>query len=281
MRFVFTVTPGRSGQASLTELVARCCAGVEAAFEEPQVQTILPGALGAVERRLRRRFVETHELLGRGDVLRAFAAGDSAALELHARRRHRWMLRRATGKSVFFDISKYFIRGMHYQLAALAGRPSIVFLVRDPVLNMRSFLNRGKDFRLDNNSPADRANVLRMPADMDPPSLYLWAWTEGYLRGLRLVAERGLDAPVVIRTPDLGDARVMAVHLAALGLPCARVQTRPAINTNRSQGHAATAATRADIEAFERWRDAVPPALWDELAFMRGYDPRASLEPQR
>ena len=281
MRFVFTVTPGRSGQASLAELVSRCCAGVDAAFEEPQVRPVLPGALGAVERHLRRRFLETHELLGRGDVLRAFAAGDEAALERHARRRHGWMLRRAAGKDVFFDVSKYFIRGMHRQLAALAGRPSIVFLVRDPVLNMRSFLNRAKVFRLDNNSPADRANVLRMPADMDPPGLYLWAWAEGYLRGLRLVAERGLDAPVVIRTPDLVDAGAMSAHLAALALPCARVETRPAINTNRSQGHGATTAMRADAEAFERWRDAVPPALWDELEFMRGYDPRASLEPQR
>ena len=278
MRFIFTVTPGRSGQASLTELADRCAIGVVSAFEEPQVRARLPGMLGDFERRFRRKFVETHELLGRGDVLRAFAEKDEAALQRYAEARLAWMQRFAPKAEVFFDISKFFIRGMHRQLTALAGKPKIVFLIRDPLLNMRSFVNRGKDFRLDNNSPADAVNELTMPADMPPAELYLWAWAEGYLRGLSLAEEFGLDAPRRIFTRDLEDADAMAGHFSALDIAFKTIEVRKAINTNESQGHGRTQVKAADIEAFERWRDKVPAATWDRLDFMRGYDPRQHLE---
>lgn len=278
MRFIFTVTPGRSGQASLTELVARCGIGVVPAFEEPQARVHLPGALGDIERRFRRKFFETHELLGRGDVLRAFAAKDDDALRRYAEARLAWMQRFAPKAEVFFDISKYFIRGMHRQLVALTDKPKIVLLIRDPILNMRSFVNRGKNFRLDNNSPADAANELPMPADMPAEGLYFWAWAEGYLRGLRLAEEFGLEAPRRIFTRDLEDAEAMTAHFRALEIGFKTIETRKAINTNLSQGHGRTQASAADIEAFERWRDTVPAAIWDRLDFMRGYDPRRLLE---
>ncbi|MBX3456237.1 hypothetical protein [Ferrovibrio sp.] len=281
MRYIFTVTPGRSGQASLTDLVERCGIGVVPAFEEPQAHVRLPGVLGDIERRFRRRFIETHELLGRGDVLRAFAAQDIAALQRYAEARFAWMQRFAPKTDIFFDISKFFIRGLHRQLVALAGRPKIVLLIRDPLLNMRSFVNRGKDFRLDNNSPADTVNELRMPADMPPSGLYLWAWTEGYLRGLRLAEEAGLDAPRCIFTRELENADAMAGHFSALEIPFQRIEIRKAMNTNESQGHGRTELSLADIEAFERWREAVPAAIWDRLHFMRGYDPRQHLEIKR
>lgn len=213
MRFVFTVTPGRSGQASLAELVNRCCIGVKGAFEEPGVRARLPGALGDLERRFRRRFVETHELLGRGKVLAAFAAGDGPALRRMAEARLRWMENFAGNAGVFFDISKYFIRGLHKPLVALIGRPDIVFLVRDPILNMRSFVNRGKNFFLDNNRPSDTANCLVIRGDLSVQELYFWAWTEGYLRGLDLVGEAGLAPVRIIRTDELTDAVAMSGHL--------------------------------------------------------------------
>lgn len=276
MRFILTVTPGRSGQASLTDLVNRCGKGVLAAFEEPKIRPHLPGLLGDLERRFRRRFVETHEILGRGDVLRAFVANDEAALERHARARLAWIKRFAAGVPIYFDISKYFIRGLHRPLVRLVGKPRIVFLVRDPIFNMRSFVNRGKNFSLDNNRPDDAANILRMPADMAPEGRYLWAWAEGYLRGLRLIAAERLAPAHVIQTADLTDTATMTAHFAALEIPHDRIEPRDALNTNLSQGLGRTEVAMADIETFERWRAMVPPMLWDELDFMRGYDPRAA-----
>ncbi len=281
MRFIYTVTPGRSGQASLSDLVARCCRNVTPAFEEPQARVRLSGRLGDIERRFRRRFFETHELLGRGDVLRAFAEKDEAALRRYAEARLAWMQGFAPKAEVFFDISKFFIRGLHRHLVALTGKPKIVLLIRDPILNMRSFANRAKNFRLDNNSPADAVNELPMPADMPLTDLYFWAWTEGYLRGLRLAEEFGLDDPRRIFTRDLENAEAMTAHFHALGIGFERIETRGAINTNVSQGHGRTEVSPTDIEAFERWRDKVPAASWDRLDFMRGYDPRQHLESKQ
>ena len=70
--YYFTVTAGRCGQATFTELVNRAVPGVLALHEEPHVRPLLPRFLGDLERQFRRRFVETHELLGRGAVLDAF-----------------------------------------------------------------------------------------------------------------------------------------------------------------------------------------------------------------
>jgi hypothetical protein len=274
MRFVFTVTPGRSGQASLAELANRCGVGVIAAFEEPGVRVHLPGILGGLERRFRRRFVETHELLGRGKVLAAFAAGDGTALRRMAEARLRWMERFAGSAETFFDISKYFIRGLHRPLVALVGRPRIVFLVRDPVENMRSFVNRGKNFYLDNNRPTDHANCLVMRGDLSVPELYFWAWTEGYLRGLDLVGEAGLAPARIVRTDDLTDAAAMSGHFDALGIACDRVETLAPINTNVAQGFAQTVLRPEDVDAFEAWRAKVPDSIWRRLEFMAGYDPR-------
>lgn len=274
MKFIFTVTPGRSGQASLTDLVNRCGINVLAAFEEPQVRPRMPGFLGDLERRFRRQFVETHEILGRGDVLRAFVEQDAAALARMASARMRWIQRFAEGRQIFFDVSKYFIRGLHRPLVELGERPRIVFLVRDPILNMRSFVNRGKDFFLDNNPPSAGANCLVMGDDLGARELYFWAWAEGYLRGLRLVEEYGLDEPRVIFTTDLTDAEKMAGHFQALGIPYASIQPKAALNTNETQGHGKTRPDLADIEAFETWLAKVPSGLWHDLKFMRGYDPR-------
>ncbi|WP_370153362.1 hypothetical protein [Ferrovibrio sp.] len=274
-RYIFTVTPGRSGQATLSDLVSRCCPGVAAAFEEPQIRTALPGVAGDLVRRFRRRFVETHELLGRGRVLRGFAAGDETLLERYGRARFDWIEGYRGAAPVYFDISKYFIRGLHRPLTRLAGRPQLVFLVRDPVANMRSFVNRRKNFFLDNNAPADAANAWPDPeAAGRPEELYFWSWLEVYLRGLLLVEEFGLAPPRIIWNTDLADPAAMTEHFRGLGLDCDGVAAGPALNTNESRGLAQTRVTPADTAAFARWRSRVPDAVWNRLTFMRDYDPR-------
>ena len=82
-QYIFTVTAGRSGQGTLTDLLRRHVPSCYPAFEEPAVYRRLPAVLGNYERRFRRRFVETHELLGRGRVLTAFDRGDDALSLIH------------------------------------------------------------------------------------------------------------------------------------------------------------------------------------------------------
>jgi len=275
MRFIFTVTPGRSGQSSLQELVDRCCPNVRATFEEPQINYCFPKRLQNFEHRFRRRYIETHELLGRGDVLRAFVEDDGPALRKYAQRRYDWIRNIARDSEVYFDISKYFIRGVHGPLTELVGKPRIVFLVRDPILNMRSFVNRNKNFWLDNNDPSATMNELQLTADGPVEFLYLWAWLEGYLRGVRLISDFDLAAPVVIRTSDLEDTEKMAQHFTNLELPFDSIETIAPINTNVGSGLRPTEVNSKDVETFERFRDRVPESAWRLLPFMNNYDPRA------
>src|SRR5581483_5102959 len=182
-RFIFTVATGRCGQASFAEWVNRHVPAAYAAFEEPHARTRLPGALGDLERHFRRRFVETDELLGRGKVLDAFVRGDDAYIERVAAKRiamaERWLA--AAGKSIYVDVSKFYARGLHIGFARLVPRFGLVILLRDPIANMRSFLNRDKNFWKDN-APSDAArNQLRLdPSSLGKGELYLWAWCEMY-----------------------------------------------------------------------------------------------------
>jgi hypothetical protein len=141
-RFIFTVSTGRCGQASLANLLAIHAPYCYAAFEEPQVRPILPGPLRPIERHFRRRFVETHELLGRGRVLQAFDRGDQAFIDRIVARRLK-LIRRTMERRrahIYFDVSKFFARGLHAGFCKAIGRHALVNLVRDPVQNMRSYL---------------------------------------------------------------------------------------------------------------------------------------------
>ena len=49
----------------------------------------------------------------------------------------------------FFEVNKHFIHGLHSGLDPLIkSNHQLVSLVRDPLLNMRSYLNRNKAFTL-------------------------------------------------------------------------------------------------------------------------------------
>ena len=46
--------------------------------------------------------------------------------------------------NVYFDVSKFYARGLYLGFNSLLKNYSVVFLVRDPLMNMKSFLNRKK-----------------------------------------------------------------------------------------------------------------------------------------
>jgi hypothetical protein len=275
-RFIFTVSTGRCGQASLANLLAIHAPYCYAAFEEPQVRPILPGPLRPIERRFRRRFVETHELLGRGRVLHAFDRGDQEFIDRIVARRLK-LIRRTMERRrahVYFDVSKFFARGLHAGFCKAIGRHALVNLVRDPVQNMRSYLNRNKNFFLDNNSPAAASNILRLEGiSHSKGELYLWAWFEMNLRFHAMKSRPEVSAAVEIRTERLGDAAYMSRAWGSLGLDCARFEPQPALNTNVQNGFVETHVSFDDVRTFERFAERVPRELRDRISYLRGYDP--------
>ena len=276
---VFTVTAGRSGQASLCDLLRRHVPGCYAAFEEPSIEPVLPGALGDFERRFRRRFIETHELLGRGKVLTAFERGDEAYLDRIVAQRLAMIAKALVRNraSIYIDVSKYFARGLHGAFARVLPGLSLIRLVRDPLLNMRSFLNRNKNFRLDNSLPDAPSNIVRLDsADMEKGEFYLWAWCEMYLRFDRLVEEFHVERAVEIRTEHLTDAARMNAALDALGLSHTPVVPAAPANTNAEHGYGRTRILQEDLDLFERFLKRLSADVRRRIAYFETYQPGQS-----
>lgn len=275
-RFIFTVATGRCGQASLTDIVQRHVRDAYAAFEEPRIKPVMPGPLGDLERHLRRRFVETDELLGRGKVLKAFVDGDDEFIERIVERRLSQIERilRRNGKHIYFDVSKYFARGLHVGYRRKIGKFGLVLLVRDPLKNMRSFLNRNKNFYKDNTAPNAERNCLRLPsAELSKGELYLWAWFEMYLRFLEMREWPNVTHAVEIRSGDLTNIEAMSTHLCALSLESLPLVRTEILNTNVAAGHAPTIVTDEDVKTFERFVNRIPPTVVDRIGYLKSYHP--------
>lgn len=277
-RFIFTVTAGRSGQATLTRSINASCTDCIACFEEPAVRPRLPGLAGDLERRFRRRFVETHELLGRGKVLKAQIAGDLTALDSFARQRIAYMEAEAktAGVSTYFDISKYFARGLHVGLERQLEQFDLVLLIRNPVLNMRSFLNRAKNFYLDNVAPDSPNNCLIMSnAGLSNGELYLWAWSEMALRYFRLCESPKVRRHAILRTSDLERPEIIDGLLDRLDLPHGELELFQPLNTNTERGLPQTEPSDDDYRVFFGFLDKVRNAhgaILDDVPFVAEID---------
>ncbi len=182
--------------------------------------------------------------------------------------------------SIHIDVSKYFARGLHrgFLRALGAAEPGVglIRLVRDPLLNMRSFLNRNKDFGLDNSPPGAARNLLRLEsADLEKGELYLWAWCEMYLRYDDLVEAFDLSPTCEIRTEHQSDPARMAAALEALGLPHDDIAPGLVVNSNATQGFGKTRVGAGDIALFERFLGRLPADIRRRIAYFDDYDPQA------
>jgi len=275
-RYVLTATTGRSGGTSATAVINAAVPRAWSVLEYPDYRPTLRGRLGVWQRRLHRAFVETHELLGRGKVLDAFARGDDAYIEKVARQRFARLESdlAARDASTFVDISKFCARGLHRGIRRARPRFSLLLLVRDPLRNMRSFVNRRKNFYLDNNRPEGACNVLRMDAaELTLGELYLWIWFEIYLRFLDIASWPNVDHTAILRTEDLENPARWREALDQLALPHGDIVIEPPRNTNRAQGFGETQVTAADAELFEHFVRKVPPSTLRRIDYLDGYDP--------
>jgi hypothetical protein len=275
-RYIFTVCTGRCGQSSFANLLEASVPDCRVAFEAPHFETYFEGRAGSWERRIRRRFFETHELLGRGRVLPAFDQGNDEYLKRIVKKRLSLIERDMTASdtSTYFDVSKYFARGLHIGFGHYLQSYSLVLLVRDPVLNMRSFLNRDKDFYLDNTRPDAPRNILKMEASsLSKGELYLWSWCEMYLRYLDLAARDSVKSSVIVKTSNLQDADYLAGVLEQLALPHNEIVTSAPTNTNLDRGIKATRASEEDLSIFYGFLDKLPEDVLQKISYFDDYVP--------
>ena len=247
------------------------------AFEEPQINYLFHGKLSYLERNFRRRFIETHELLGRGKILTSFVNDDVSYIENIARKRVSIINKnmRKNGDKIYVDVSKYFARGLHIGFQRVIPLFSLVHLVRDPILNMRSFLNRHKNFFLDNNSPDDKNNHLIMdPHEMESSELYLWAWCEMALRYESLKTLSYVDRYVEIHTNKLNNPDYMNKCLDNLQLSHSKIKENSILlNTNIESGYERTEVTKSDILIFENFINKISSSIVNKIPYLQSYDP--------
>lgn len=268
-------TTGRSGQASLAGMLNNSVSNCFAAFEYPDFRPRLPGALGDLERLFRRRFIETHELLGRGRVIDAYDQDNQVYLaKIAARRlaRVRDEMSRRKAKT-FIDVSKYFIRGIHHATCDAVPDMSMILLLRNPLENMRSFLNREKNFRLDNSLPNAPQNLLRLDAgSWEKGELYLWCWFEIALRYQDLLERHEISMTRTIWTEDLNDGAAMAAHFTALGLQFDRIEVLPPVNTNVSRNLPQTSVGEADRHLLDQFLQRLPSEVVSQVERTTGFN---------
>jgi len=276
-RYIFTVTAGRSGQNTLTKLIETYVENSYVAFEEPQINYISRGVVSNLERRFRRKFVETHELLGRGKILASFENGNTEYIELIAKQKLNTINKKMkkNNQQIYIDVSKYFARGLHVGFQNILPKFSLIHLVRDPILNMRSFLNRNKNFYLDNNSPGAKTNQLIMdPQKMTASELYLWAWCEMALRYEDMKNTEYVDRYVEIHTSKLNNYNYINKCLGDLNIEHAKVMKNDIrLNTNKESGYKKTEVKKSDIDIFEKFINKVPNNIVSRIPYLRSYDP--------
>ncbi|MBT5400608.1 hypothetical protein HOL24_08715 [bacterium] len=278
-RYIFTVTAGRSGQNTLSSLIENHVKCSYVAFEEPRINYLFKGKIANIERRFRRNFIETHELLGRGKVLTSFIDGNVKYIENIAQKKLNIIKKNmiANKSKIYIDVSKYFARGLHIGFQEILPKFSLIHLVRDPISNMCSFLNRNKNFYLDNNSPYAEGNFLRLGPDlMESSDLYLWAWCEMALRYENMKKSEFVDKYIEIHTSRLNDSDYMNQCFNTLDLGHDTIkENNIRLNTNVDSGYKKTEVTKYDVEKFEKFIDKVPKSVIATIPYLQTYNPHS------
>jgi len=149
---------------------------------------------------------------------------------------------------------------------------SLICLVRNPIENMRSYLNRKKRFSLDYGNPGSACNELRLdPKSLSKGELYLWAWCEAYLRYDKLIRSFEIERTAFITTSELSNADVMKGHLESLHLEYRPLSVGAPINTNVASGYAPTNLLQEDVDAFSGFLERLPESVIDRLPLKQAF----------
>jgi len=270
-RYIFTITAGRSGQVSLTEVINRAAINCHAEVEYPEIKPFFKGVLTKYEYKLRRKFIETNELLGRGDVLTSFVKNDISYLADIAKKKKTLIDTLLGDESrAYFDVGKHFSRGLHLGFDQILESYSLVLLVRDPMENILSFIRRNKNFYLDNNHPSDPVNCYVYIKDSyTPVELYAWIWVETYLRFLSMIKSDKVISYHVLHTQDL-DKRAKIMELfEVLGIK-GDFHDFQAIRMNTSNTHDAQ-LTNDEKKQFFSFVSNLPVQILNEIPIIKKY----------
>jgi len=267
--YIFTITTGRSGQMTLYDILVNYSLNCLSEFESPTLyKNLFSGKMGFLEKKFRRKFIDTDELLGRGKTLRAYEKSDAKFInEIVVKKLSRINKKlQKANSNIYFDVSKHFVRSLYVGFDNLLDNYSVVLLVRDPILNMRSFLNRKKNFFLDNSSPELSSNLLVMnTSGWRDGEYYLWLWVETILRFNKINSFRKVKNSVVIKSEDLDYKDRIEKILGKLEVPHKKIDNVKKLNTNFSKGYGNTKILTEDYYTLKKFVSQLPSKTINEL----------------
>jgi len=276
INIIFTVCNGRCGSATLARLINSNSVDTLAEVEPPGLIYPNNWALGNWLRNAQRRWIVTDEMMGRGRALDWYAGNRHFELRnLSASRLQR--VDRLCGrlnKKHYFELSKFFIRTYFEATYSLRSDIGLLFLHRDPLYNAKSYVNRRKNFFLDNQSPVGENVLISMKPDLlSKFQLYLWSWCEVEMRFRRFVRQNKIKRYFELSSVDLLDHKKFFSMLDFFSITHIEhsefVSVSP-INTNEQDGYGQTEITQKDLDEFCMFVDILPKhALADMPTFRK------------
>lgn len=258
--YIFTITNGRSGQATLYKYLKLYSIQCISAFEEPNIVPFFSGILSDIEKKIRRKYFETNELLGRGKVLEAYQQSNYEYIKKIAYLRFDKINDDASkvNATTYFDISKFYVRGLYKGFNSILENFSLVFLVRDPLSNMKSYINRNKNFFLDNSHPNSKNNILKIKEELIKQELYLWSWSETFLRYNEISKSKKIKKNIIIRTSDLKEKKKIKNFFDFFGIKYSALKSINKVNTNEEKGYSRTEIENKDILILKSFIKKIP-----------------------
>jgi len=131
---------------------------------------------------------------------------------------------------------------------------------------MRSFLNRKKNFFLDNSSPQLKSNILVMDTfGWSAGEYYLWSWVETILRFKKISNFQKVKKSLIIKTEDLESGKSIGQFLNKLEVPHKEIDDIKKLNTNISQGHGNTKISSDDCRVLKKFVSRLPSEKINDL----------------
>jgi len=247
--YIYTACTGRCGQHSLGYFINHYALNTLVEVEPPGLLYPNDAPFGNYLRNFQRKWVFTDEMLGRGKALQWYRDGDKNSLQRLSRARldRAGRLCKKQKSQTYFEISKFFIRTYFETTYEIKPDIGILILRRDPMNNAKSFVNRDKDFRLDNLLPHEKNVILQMNVKhLSPFQLYLWQWCELELRTLQFISSRNISRYYELYNFDLNNPVKMCDMLDFFSVehePFDLMRSLRPINTNIQNGFDQTVLT--------------------------------------
>ena len=253
---IFTVCNGRCGSATLARLINLNSVDALAEVEPPGLIYQNHWVLGNWLRNVQRRWIATDEMMGRGSALDWYARNKHVELSNLSANRLKRIIRlcERSNKKTYIELSKFFIRSYFEATFSLRSDIGILFLHRDPLYNAKSYVNRHKNFFLDNQSPIGENVIISINPDrLSKFQLYLWSWCEVEIRFRRFVRKNNIKKCFELSSVDLFDHKIffsMLDFFSITHLGHSEFLNVPPINTNEQAGYGLTKITQKDLDEF-------------------------------